>query len=98
MTTFEHAHNTRVMKFNVSPLVRMVVEVENPANLPKLGEGLNRLAKSDPMQQCTVEESEEHTLLVQVSCTWRSTSRSWWKTTHASQSRNLTLSSHTRRQ
>uniref|UniRef100_A0A452HXF9 Tr-type G domain-containing protein n=1 Tax=Gopherus agassizii TaxID=38772 RepID=A0A452HXF9_9SAUR len=60
ITTFEHAHNMRVMKFSVSPVVRVAVEAKNPADLPKLVEGLKRLAKSDPMVQCTVEESGEH--------------------------------------
>merc|ERR1719351_440673 len=32
----------------------------NPADLPKLVEGLKRLAKSDPMVQCIIEESGEH--------------------------------------
>ncbi len=48
------------MKFSVSPVVRVAVEVKNPADLPKLVEGLKRLAKSDPMVQCTIEESGEH--------------------------------------
>ncbi|OWK04434.1 hypothetical protein Celaphus_00016274 [Cervus elaphus hippelaphus] len=46
ITTFEHAHNTRVMKFSVNPVVRVAVEAKNPANLPKLVEGLKWLAKS----------------------------------------------------
>lgn len=50
----------RVMKFSVSPVVRVAVEVKNPADLPKLVEGLKRLAKSDPMVQCIIEESGEH--------------------------------------
>ena len=59
ITTFEHAHNVRVMKFSVSPVVRIAVEAKNPANLPKLVEGLKRLAKSDPMVQYIIEESGE---------------------------------------
>ena len=39
------------MKFSVSPVVRVAVEPRNPADLPKLVEGLKRLAKSDPMVQ-----------------------------------------------
>lgn len=54
ITTFEHAHNMRVMKFSVSPVVRVAVEAKNPADLPKLVEGLKRLAKSDPMVQVNV--------------------------------------------
>ncbi|KAK5648549.1 hypothetical protein RI129_003441 [Pyrocoelia pectoralis] len=43
ITTFKDAHNMKVMKFSVSPVVR-----------------LKRLAKSDPMVQCIIEESGEH--------------------------------------
>lgn len=50
----------RVMKFSVSPVVRVAVEPKNPGDLPKLVEGLKRLAKSDPMVQCIFEESGEH--------------------------------------
>merc|ERR1719295_1395335 len=60
ITTFEQAHNMRVMKFSVSPVVRVAVEAKNPADLPKLVEGLKRLSKSDPMVQCIIEESGEH--------------------------------------
>jgi elongation factor 2 len=60
ITTCETAHNIRVMKFSVSPVVRVAVEPKNPADLPKLVEGLKRLAKSDPCVQCYSEESGEH--------------------------------------
>ncbi|XP_055328555.1 eukaryotic translation elongation factor 2-like [Paramacrobiotus metropolitanus] len=60
ITTFKDAHNLKVMKFSVSPVVRVAVEPKNPADLPKLVEGLKRLAKSDPMVQCIIEESGEH--------------------------------------
>ncbi len=50
----------QVMKFSVSPVVRVAVEAKNPSDLPKLVEGLKRLAKSDPMVQCMIEESGEH--------------------------------------
>ncbi|XP_074491882.1 elongation factor 2b-like [Sebastes fasciatus] len=60
ITTYEQAHNMKVMKFSVSPVVRVAVEVKNPADLPKLVEGLKRLCKSDPMVQCIIEESGEH--------------------------------------
>ena len=36
ITTFKDAHNLRVMKFSVSPVVRVAVEPKNPADLPKL--------------------------------------------------------------
>jgi len=60
ITTFKEAHNMKVMKFSVSPVVRVAVEPRNAADLPKLVEGLKRLAKSDPMVQCMIEESGEH--------------------------------------
>merc|ERR1712131_402130 len=60
ITTYEAAHNMRVMKLSVSPVVRVAVEPKNPADLPKLVEGLKRLAKSDPMVLTIIEESGEH--------------------------------------
>merc|ERR1719230_1822642 len=60
ITTFKEAHNMKVMKFSVSPVVRVAVEPKNAQDLPKLVEGLKRLAKSDPMVQCMIEESGEH--------------------------------------
>merc|ERR1719186_1185556 len=60
ITTLKEAHNMRVMKFSVSPVVRVAVEAKNPGDLPKLVEGLKRLSKSDPMVQCIIEESGEH--------------------------------------
>merc|ERR1712002_669977 len=60
ITSFKDAHNMKVMKFSVSPVVRVAVEPKNPSELPKLVEGLKRLAKSDPMVQCIIEESGEH--------------------------------------
>jgi len=60
ISTLKEAHNMKVMKFSVSPVVRVAVEPRNPADLPKLVEGLKRLAKSDPMVQCMIEESGEH--------------------------------------
>merc|ERR1739847_70358 len=60
ITTSKDAHNMKVMKFSVSPVVRVAVEPKNPSDLPKLVEGLKRLSKSDPMVQCLIEESGEH--------------------------------------
>merc|ERR1712131_89728 len=60
ITTYEAAHNMKQMKFSVSPVVRVAVEAKNPSELPKLVEGLKRLAKSDPMVLCIIEESGEH--------------------------------------
>jgi len=60
ITTSESAHNIKVMKFSVSPVVRIAVEPKNASDLPKLVEGLKRLSKSDPCVQCYIEESGEH--------------------------------------
>lgn len=60
LTTSETAHNMRVMKFSVSPVVRVAVEVKNAADLPKLVEGLKRLSKSDPCVQAWIADTGEH--------------------------------------
>jgi elongation factor 2 len=54
------AHPIRAMKFSVSPVVRVAVQCKVASDLPKLVEGLKRLAKSDPMVLCMIEESGEH--------------------------------------
>jgi len=56
----DDAHCIKVMKYSVSPVVRVAVEVKNAADLPKLVEGLRKLSKSDPLVVCTTEESGEH--------------------------------------
>merc|ERR1711885_24313 len=61
LTTFKDAHNMKVMKFSVSPVVRVAVECKNSQDLPKLVEGLKRLSKSDPMVQCQIEETGDVT-------------------------------------
>ena len=60
LTTAETAHNMKVMKFSVSPVVQVAVEVKNAADLPKLVEGLKRLSKSDPCVQAWIAETGEH--------------------------------------
>jgi len=60
LCTDESSHPLISMKFSVSPVVRVAVEPKNPADLPKLVEGLKRLSRSDPLVQCTIEESGEH--------------------------------------
>mmetsp|Transcript_17689 Transcript_17689/g.29904 ORF Transcript_17689/g.29904 Transcript_17689/m.29904 type:complete len:524 (-) Transcript_17689:65-1636(-) len=56
----ETAHNIRVMKYSVSPVVRVSVDVKNAADLPKLVDGLKKLSKSDPLVVCQTTESGEH--------------------------------------
>lgn len=56
----EKPYPLRDMKYSVSPVVRVAVEAKNASDLPKLVEGLKRLAKSDPLVICSIEESGEH--------------------------------------
>lgn len=56
----EDAHNIRVMKYSVSPVVRVAVQPKFASDLPKLVEGLKKLSKSDPLVLCYTEESGEH--------------------------------------
>lgn len=60
LTTDEETYPIVTMKFSVSAVVRVAVQPKNPADLPKLVEGLKRLSKSDPLVQCSIEESGEH--------------------------------------
>ncbi|KAF5009017.1 hypothetical protein FDECE_4731, partial [Fusarium decemcellulare] len=60
LTTSDTAHNLKVMKFSVSPVVQRSVQVKNAQDLPKLVEGLKRLSKSDPCVLTMTSESGEH--------------------------------------
>jgi len=46
------------MKYSVSPVVRIAIQPKNPADLPKLIEGMKRMAKSDPLVQVINTETE----------------------------------------
>ena len=56
ITDSDEAHNIRVMKYSVSPVVRVAIHPKNPADLPKLVEGMRRLSKSDPLVVCISDE------------------------------------------
>jgi elongation factor 2 len=56
----ENAHCIRVMKYSVSPVVRVAVEPKNASDLPKLIEGLKKLSKSDPLVVTSTEENGQH--------------------------------------
>ena len=56
ISTHPDAHNIRVMKYSVSPVVRVAIKPKNQAELPKLIQGMNRLAKSDPLVLCINNE------------------------------------------
>ena len=60
ISTSEVAHNIRIMKYSVSPVVRVAVEPTCASDLPKLVEGIKRLSKSDPLVVCMTTESGEH--------------------------------------
>merc|ERR1711881_348488 len=62
IATYEHAHNMKVMRFSVSPVVQVAVRPKDPSQLPKLVEGLKRLSKSDPMEQITLSDSGEQVI------------------------------------
>lgn len=50
----------RPMKYSVSPVFRVAVKPSNPMDLPKLIEGLRKLAKSDPLVVWSTEETGEN--------------------------------------
>ena len=52
------AHTIRSMKYSVSPVVRVAVNAKNPADLPKLVDGLKKMSKSDPLVQVYSTETE----------------------------------------
>ncbi|MCI18268.1 elongation factor 2-like, partial [Trifolium medium] len=54
------AHPIRAMKFSVSPVVSVAVTCKVASEVPKLVDGLKRLAKSDPMVVCTMSDTGEH--------------------------------------
>jgi elongation factor 2 len=60
ISTSDTACPIKAMKFSVAPVVRVAVEPKQASDLPKLVEGLNRLAKSDPCVQVSHEETGEH--------------------------------------
>merc|ERR1712232_1061306 len=62
ISTFEQAHPFVTMKYSVSPVVRVAVECANASDLPKLMEGLKRLAKSDPLVLCFTAPTGEHVI------------------------------------
>merc|ERR1719419_1183967 len=58
LTTCPNAHNMKILKFSVSPVVRMAVEPQNASDLPKLIDGLKSLAKSDPVLHVNMEHGQ----------------------------------------
>merc|ERR1712003_544279 len=60
LTTSTTMHPFHTMKFSVAAVVQVAVEPKNVADLPKLVEGLKRLAKSDPLVKCSTSKSGQH--------------------------------------
>jgi len=60
ISDFKDAHTIKSMKFAVSAVVRVSVEVKNKTDLPNLLKGLQKLAKADPLVQCYTEETGEN--------------------------------------
>ena len=60
ITDHPEAHTIKMMKFSVSPVVRVAVEPKNPADKAKLVEGLKRLAQTDQLIQCYTMETGEN--------------------------------------
>lgn len=59
ITTCIDAHNFRVMKFSVSPVVRVAVDVKDPADHSKLVEGLKKLVQADSLVQVSNENGQQ---------------------------------------
>jgi len=53
-----NACTIRCMKYSVSPVLRIAVNAKNPADLPKLVDGLKKMAKADPLVQVISTETE----------------------------------------
>jgi len=60
IATSEDTHPFKTMQFTVAAVVRVAVEPKSAQDLPKLVEGLKRLAKSDPLVQCSMAKTGEH--------------------------------------
>lgn len=59
ITTSNDAHNFRVMKFSVSPVVRVAVDVKDPTDHSKLVEGLKKLVQADSLVQVSNENGQQ---------------------------------------
>jgi elongation factor 2 len=62
ISSHDDAYPFVTMKYSVSPVVRVAVECVNASDLPKLMEGLKRLAKSDPLVLCYTAPTGEHVI------------------------------------
>jgi len=60
ITDHEEAHAIKVMKYSVSPVVRVSVAPKISADLPKLLKGLRTLSQSDPLVVTQITENGEY--------------------------------------
>ena len=63
ISSSDKAYNIRVMKYSVSPVVRVAVKPKNQGELPKLIEGMKQLAKSDPLVLCMNDQETGENLI-----------------------------------
>ena len=61
ITTSADAHNFRVMKFSVSPVVRVAVDVKDPTDHARLVDGLKKLVQADSLVQ-VLNENGQHVI------------------------------------
>jgi elongation factor 2 len=57
ISDYDEAHNFKVMKYSVSPVVRIGVSPKNPTDLPKLVDGMSKLQRVDNLVQVYKEET-----------------------------------------
>ena len=60
LTNSNDAYPIKPMKYSVSPVVQVAVEPKDIKDMNKLREGIRKLAKADPLIQCTYSESGEN--------------------------------------
>jgi elongation factor 2 len=63
ITDLDTAFPLKDMKFSVSPVVQVSVDVKTPSDLPKLIEGLKRLSKSDPLVVVTRNDETNENII-----------------------------------
>lgn len=61
-TVSENIYPIKTAKFVVSPVVQMAIRAKNSVDIPKLVDGMRQLSKSDPILECTHNESGENIL------------------------------------
>ena len=60
LTLSEMMHPFHTMKLSVAAVVNVKMEPKNTTDMPKLVEGLKRMAQSDPLVHCSTSKSGQH--------------------------------------